>query len=278
VTGGQKIGGAMSDESGLTRADRAHDGTAHGDEVVPPVVPGSPDLRQIRAQARELRRGVHRGVPEHVRTLATHHPQGAALTADEDARRQVALPDAQLALARSYGFPGWQALTAHVGTAQVAQSDMHRWFGVELNNEVWDLLDSGVNATSPQADRDLALYGAFTSARHWGDAGTVANVARGEHLISRAAVAIGQNALALEHAERCLALVEAHPEDMADWDAPFAHEALARALAANGDLERARAHRRTAEDLTAALADEGDREVLDGELAREPWFGLADAR
>jgi hypothetical protein len=61
---------------------------------------------------------------------------------------------------------------------------------------------------------------------------------------------------------------------MADWDAPFGHEALARALAATGDREGGVAHRLRAVDLTAALVDPEDRTILEGELAREPWFGL----
>jgi len=249
-----------------------HDHTRHDGE--PLVLPGNPDLRQLKAQAKDLRRGVHRGVPEHVTTLARHHPRGAELTADPVARGRVSLRDAQVALARSYGFAGWQALVSTVGRARVEERDMHRWFGVELNNEVWDLLDGGVGPDSPQTDQDLVLYGAFASARHWLEAGTVANQARAEHLVARAAVAVGEHALALTHARRCLSLVEADPGEMSDWDAPFAHEALARALAATGDVDAARVHRRRAVELTRALADPADREILDAELGRDPWFGL----
>lgn len=253
-------------------AQADHDHTRHDAPAV--VLPGNPDLRQVRTQAKDLRRGVHRGIPEHVATFAAHHPRGAEIVADGERRRRVTLRDAQVALARSYGFPGWQALVSNVGRARVEERDMHRWFGVELNNEVWDLIESGVNPDSAQGDRDLVLYGAFASARHWMEAGTVANAARGEHLISRAAMAVGEHTIALDHARRCLALIEANPDEMADWDAPFGHEALARALAAAGDLDGGRNHRQIAVELTAALADPGDREVLEAELARAPWFGL----
>jgi len=47
-------------------------------------------------------------------------------------------------------------------------------------------------------------------------------------------VTIGYADVAVRHARRCLELVEASPDAMADWDAPLAHEALARALAAAG--------------------------------------------
>ena len=67
--------------------------------------------------------------------------------------------------------------------------------------------------------------------------GNAANHARGEHLVARAAIAVGLPDVSLRHARRCLELVEGHPDEMEDWDAPFAHEALARALAATGDTE-----------------------------------------
>ncbi len=250
-----------------------HDHSVHvGDPV---QLPGNPSLKQLAGQAKDLRRGVLRGVPEDVARFAAHHPRGAALTASPQDRQRVALRDAQVALARSYGFEGWSALVQNVGRVRVEERDMHRWFGVELNNEVWDLIDDGVSPDSPQADRDLVLYGAYASARHWAEVGTVANQARGEHLIARANLAVGHPETALRHARRCLDLVQAHVDEMADWDAPFAHEALARALAATGDPVGGAEHRRRAAELTASLADPGDREVLEAELSREPWFGLA---
>jgi hypothetical protein len=249
-----------------------HDHTRHEGEVR--ALPGNPDLRQLRAQAKDLRRGVHRDVPADVDRLRRLHPDGERLTASPTARRQVTLRDAQLAIARAYGFEGWHALVQSVGNSRVEERDMHRWFAVEFNNEVWDLLDGGVGPDFPEADRDLVLYGAYASARHWAECGTAANAARGEHLIARAALAVGEPGLALRHARRCLALVQEHPELMTDWDAPFAHEALARALAGTGEVEQARRHRSLAVQLTREVADPQDREVLEKALAAGPWFGL----
>ncbi len=62
----------------------------------------------------------------------------------------------------------------------------------------------------------------------------------------------------------------AHRGDAADWDAPFAHEALAWALAATGAVDEARRHRRRAVELTARVAGPQDREVLEAALARGP--------
>lgn len=252
--------------------DADHEHTSHEGDTV--ALPGRPDLKQLRNQAKELRRGARSGNPADVAVVRQHHPQGEALASAPDAIAGLSLRDAQLVLARKYGFTGWNALVQNVGRGQVEERDLHRFFGVEFNNEVWALLDEGLSPSSDESDRDLALYGAYASLRHWLDAGTVANHARAEYLVSRAAVAVGLPDVGVRHARRCLALMEAEPEAMADWDLPFAHEALARALAGSGDVEAARPHKALAIALTGDVADPEDRSILEGELAREPWFGL----
>lgn len=162
--------------------------------------------------------------------------------------------------------------------ARKQERALHRQFAVQFNNEAWDLIDGGASAqegTVPSpADKDAAVYSAYAAARHWAEAGTVVNRARGEHLIARAAVAAGLAGTALRHARKCLALVQENPDQMADWDAPFAHEALARALAATGDVQAAREHRAIATRLAGQVAEPRDRQVLAAELDRAPWFGL----
>lgn len=152
---------------------------------------------------------------------------------------------------------------------------LHRWFGVELNNRVWQKLDEGApNASSSDEDKTELLIGAFASAYHWSQIGTAANRVRGEHLISRTALRVGDPSLALTHARRCLALATANPDEVEDWDFGFAHEALARALAANGNLDEAREHLHEARRITAAVADQEDRVILEAEINRGEWFGL----
>lgn len=232
-------------------------------------LPANPNLTQLKRQAKDLQRAVRAGDPDATDRVRAFHP-GIDLPAP-----QFSLRDAQVTLAREYGFDGWYQLTTEVGERMVDERDLHRWFGVQLNNGMWDRIeDESFGPDSPLLERELMLYSAFASAYHWRTVGTMANAARGEHLIARMAVKVGEHDLALRHARRCLGLVEAHPGEMEAWDEPFAREALARALAATGDRAAASEQRHLAEQQTAALEDADDRAVLEGELDRQPWFGL----
>lgn len=117
--------------------------------------------------------------------------------------------------------------------------DVHRSLGVEYNNLTWQLLDEGRPGSdaSPE-EKARFLYRAYASVYHWMEtpAGSVANRARGEHLIARAAIAVGLSDVAQRHASRCLELCEQDPDAVEDWDSAFAEEAMARSLAAGGDI------------------------------------------
>ncbi|TCC09796.1 hypothetical protein [Kribbella soli] len=228
-------------------------------------LPAKASLSQLRARAKELRKAVAKGRPDAIERARVHHP------AYDEAG--FTLRDAQLTIAREYGLASWPELMEKVATELVEGRELHRYFGVELNNETWDLLEQ-IDETSPTEDQERLLYGAYAACLHWLEAGNEANHARGEHLIARVALRIGRTEIGLQHARRCLELVQAFPEQMADWDEPFAREALARALAATGQPAAARAELDQARELTGHVAGEGDRKVLEDELAKGPWFGL----
>src|SRR5262245_19243097 len=65
-----------------------------------------PDLRQLRRQAKELRAGFIRGDAAAVAEVTAHFHDADATT--------FALHDAQLAIARAYGFESWPKLKAAV--------------------------------------------------------------------------------------------------------------------------------------------------------------------
>ena len=74
---------------------------------------GHPDLHQLKRQAKELLEAFHRGSKEAAAEVHTHY-HGA----DTDT---FALHDAQLVVARSYGFDSWPKLKAYVDGATVAR-------------------------------------------------------------------------------------------------------------------------------------------------------------
>jgi hypothetical protein len=222
-------------------------------------LPTRPDLTQLRGQAKDLRRAVVGGNPAAVK-------RAEALQKRPD---EFTLRDAQLVVAREYGFAGWHELMTEVGRKQVAERDLHRWFGVQLNNETWDLLEQ-IGPHSPLVDRERLLYAAYASTYHWLEAGNTANHARGEHLIASVAVRIGEPDLALRHARRCAQLVEEHPEAMADWDRPLAAEVMARALAAAGDGPGAREAWERARALPGEVGDDGERRAVEELMETEP--------
>lgn len=230
-------------------------------------LPAKASLSQLRARAKDLRKAVGKQRPDALERVRRHHPSYDGNAAG------FTLRDAQVTIAREYGLASWPELMEKVATELVEGRELHRYFGVELNNETWDLLDE-IDETSPLADQERLLYGAYAACLHWLEAGSEANHARGEHLIARVALRIGRAEVGLQHARRCLELVLAFPEQMWDWDEPFAREALARALAATGQPAAARAELERVRELAVHIAREGDREVLLEELAKEPWFGL----
>jgi hypothetical protein len=226
-------------------------------------LPDNADLSQLRQQAKELRRAYLGGSPAAIERTAAACP-GMAATPD------FGLRDAQLVIAREHGFSNWRDLAAAVVAQQSNGRDLHRWFGVELNNATWDVIDNGLSPDSPAEEQERALYAAYASTYHWMQAGTVANQGRGEHLIATVAVSIGLLDVAATHAARYAELISQHPAAFADWDDAFAAEVLARVAAGRGDPDAARLKARAAE-LAQAVENPEDRRICLDRLAAPPW-------
>jgi len=142
-----------------------------------------------------------------------------------------------------------------------------RKLGVDLFNLVWTLME--MPDRTPEQDDEM-IHAAHASRHHWAAVGTGANLARGEWQISRVYVTLGRGEPALYHASRCLAYCEASPDDIADWDLPYAYEALSRAHLTAGNEEEAMRYAARARELAAQVADEHDREHLQEDLATLP--------
>jgi hypothetical protein len=224
-------------------------------------LPANADLGQLRAQAKELKRAYAGGNPAAIERVRTLRPEAGP---------EIQLRDAQLVIAREHGFDAWRELAAAAVTQQAGGRDLHRWFGVELNNGTWDLIDNGLAASSPRAEREQALYAAYASTYHWMQAGTVANHGRGEYLIASVAAATGLPETASKHADRFRELIGAHPAAFDDWDRAFAAEGVARAasLLGRGEAGELKAE---AQRLAEACADPEDRRICLDRLAAPPW-------
>jgi hypothetical protein len=123
---------------------------------------------------------------------------------------------------------------------------------------------------SPDRDPDELLHCAHASAHHWLKVGTVANRARSEWQCSRVYSVLGRPEPALHHARRCLELCESAPDEIEEFDLPFAYEALARAHAVAGDEAAAREWLARARSAGERIADEDDRVLLESDLATIP--------
>jgi ankyrin repeat protein len=72
-----------------------------------------PDLEQLKRQAKELLRGFAAGEAQAIGEVTAHHRVGD--------RSKFALHDAQLVIARSYGFDSWPKLKAYVDGVTIKQ-------------------------------------------------------------------------------------------------------------------------------------------------------------
>jgi ankyrin repeat protein len=86
---------------------------AKGDLMSNPALslPARPSLEQLRKQAKELLKAYRAGDSSAVARFQSHHPR---ITPDKG----IALADAQLMLAREYGFQSWAKLKHHVESLQ----------------------------------------------------------------------------------------------------------------------------------------------------------------
>jgi hypothetical protein len=111
------------------------------------------------------------------------------------------------------------------------------------------------------------VHCAHASPYHWYQVGTAANRARGEWQCSRVYATLGRAEPALHHVRRCLELVEASPAEMEEFDLPAAYEDLARAHSVAGDVGEARRYVELSRDVTAKIAVEDDRRLMDADFA-----------
>jgi tetratricopeptide (TPR) repeat protein len=151
-----------------------------------------------------------------------------------------------------------------LGDDAVVNAEERRRLAADCFNHAWTLLEKPDRSA---AEDDELLHCAHASRYHWGEVGTAANRARGEWQCSRVYAVLGRAEPALHHARRCLETVEASPDEMEEFDLPFAFESLARAHALAGDDAEADEWLARARAAAEKIADEEDRTLLEADLA-----------
>ena len=182
-----------------------------------------------------------------------------------DHQRRTASRSAQLKTILQGLQPLLDGKETVMGTpTEVLDNEAQRRLGVDLFNKAWTLMEK--SGRTPEDDDEL-IHCAHASAYHWLHVGTQANRARSEWQCSRVYAILGRAEPALHHAQRCLAICEAAPDALEEWDLPFAYEALARANAVAGNAAETLRYLELGRAGAAAIADEDDRALLDADLA-----------
>ncbi len=78
------------------------------------LLPINPNLAHLKYQAKDLLKGHTARTPGAAQRMREFHPRFAGATDAEIFNAQLRLSDAQLAIAREYGFPSWARLKAHI--------------------------------------------------------------------------------------------------------------------------------------------------------------------
>jgi hypothetical protein len=113
-------------------------------------LPSRPDLEHLKGQARTLQRQIRAGELAALQIVEAFHPRRGAV----DGHATFPLADAQLVLARRYGFPSWPALRRHLVVVERYARFPHEQ-GEATGNPADDLLRLG-----------CLLYGGDDIVRH----------------------------------------------------------------------------------------------------------------
>ena len=142
--------------------------------------------------------------------------------------------------------------------------DWHRTQAIECHNGAWEM----VAAERTPTNDDQLLRRAYASAYHWERASGRGpqNEVRSRYMIAKAHLLASNAEASLRDARSCLAGCREHGLD--DFDLAYAHEAVARALAALGHDAESRSEWAAA--LAVVIAEPDDREIVRADFADAP--------
>jgi hypothetical protein len=121
---------------------------AYERKFVMPVkrLPSNPNLDHLKYQAKDLLREHAALNPEAAQRIREFHPRFTAAMDDEIFDAHLSLSDAQLTIAREYGFPSWTRLKRHIEKPTLADQlnlPHHERIEDAVFRRAVDLLDAG---------------------------------------------------------------------------------------------------------------------------------------
>ncbi len=137
----------------------------------------------------------------------------------------------------------------------------HRRLGVDLFNQTWDHLDR--DDRSP-ADDAAMLGAALASWHHWRQVGEPKNFAISDWQVSRVLAVLGEGRLARHFGELSLRWATEH--DLSPFYEAYAHEAIARAAALQGDLRARDEHVARGRVAAAQVRGDNDQDAVLADL------------
>jgi len=148
---------------------------------------------------------------------------------------------------------------------------LHHQAAVDAHNSTWEILGKALDEIS-EGDAEEMTRRAYAAAYHWqrAEGSNPTNEARASWLLSRVWVVVGNGDLALQHANRCLAVCIS--AELTDFDLAYAHESLSIAHACLGNTKMANEHLQIASQVF--IADSNDQQLFESDLNVEPWFDL----
>ena len=86
-------------------------------------LPSQPNLEQLKNQAKDLLKSLKSGNPGAIQRVRESHPRWSGASEPEMNAAELPLVDAQLVIAREYGFANWPKLKEHVDAVVLDAGD-----------------------------------------------------------------------------------------------------------------------------------------------------------
>src|SRR5260370_15568887 len=112
---------------------------------MPKSLPPRPSLEQLKKQAKDLLKSHASRTDESLARIRENHPRFGNASQSELQNVKFSLSDAQLVIAREYGFASWPKLNEHIRSVLVETSDP-----MELLKQAFKDDDSELVSTLPE--------------------------------------------------------------------------------------------------------------------------------